>query len=189
MARPKQSEQQISSQDRIEDAFLKLLAELPYENITIKALAKEAGVNHNLIYYYYDNIDDIAQTVFDRSLQLGLPQLLLGTLVAGEVQLLPEIAEQFAHQMQKTRLYAGSNSSFLVSMFKKGLKDTWLSQIGKAEAELSELDKIKLEFIFSGLTSIIGFSSLSENPQLIPQILREPIGHAMVQTMLDIAEE
>ena len=48
MARPKRSE--ADAYERIQTAFWDLLAEKPFEKITIEDLSKKAAVNHNLIY-------------------------------------------------------------------------------------------------------------------------------------------
>ena len=65
MSRPKSNSSEPSAKMRIEEAFWKLLEEMPYNDISIKQLTKQANVNHKTIYYYYKNIDDIAKQLFE----------------------------------------------------------------------------------------------------------------------------
>lgn len=73
MARPKRSE--ADAYDRIQTAFWDLLAEKPFEKITIAALSKKAAVNHNLIYYYFENLYDMAEKLFKANQAEGQVQM------------------------------------------------------------------------------------------------------------------
>ena len=68
MSRPKSNSSELSAKMRIEEAFWKLLEEMPYEDISIKRLSSQANVNHKMIYYYYNNIDDMAKYLFEENI-------------------------------------------------------------------------------------------------------------------------
>ena len=68
MSRPKSNAPGPTAKMRIEDAFWALLEEMPYEDISIKRLSSQANVNHKTIYYYYNNIDDIAKELFEKNI-------------------------------------------------------------------------------------------------------------------------
>ena len=54
MARPRQNETMSSGTPKIENAYWNMLSEDEYAHITIRSLAKNVNVNHNLIYYYFN---------------------------------------------------------------------------------------------------------------------------------------
>ena len=64
MARPKHSENEPTAYQRISEAYWAELAEKDYSKITVTSLARRAGVNHNLLYYYFENIDEMAIRFF-----------------------------------------------------------------------------------------------------------------------------
>lgn len=70
MARPKRHSSDLPAYTRIENAFWQLLEEMPFDKITVSALSRRAEVNHNMIYYYFDNIQDMAQKLFDAIITL-----------------------------------------------------------------------------------------------------------------------
>src|SRR5699024_9377466 len=50
---------------RLEAAFFDLLSATPYQDVTISALVREAGVNRNSFYYHYTDLDDLARSATD----------------------------------------------------------------------------------------------------------------------------
>ncbi len=56
MPRPKQTEEQITAmRERILDAALELLSKQGPEALSIRAIAKQVGVSHMVLYTYFDN--------------------------------------------------------------------------------------------------------------------------------------
>lgn len=189
MARTKRSQQDVSTRERIEEAFWHLLQETPYSQITIKALAWKAGVNHNMIYYYYQNMEDVARQAFDKILQRELPQILLSAVSTNSFSLSAIKGTNFFEQLEKAQLFAGSESPLLVSMFKDGIQGIWLEKIGKTDADLSELDRVELDFIFSGLTAVIGHIQPQSTIELFPKVIQDAIGKGTLETLIRIANE
>lgn len=68
MARPKANQPGPSAQEKLAAAFWDMLEESSYASLTVSGLAKRAGVNHNTLYYYYDNIEDMANKLFKEDL-------------------------------------------------------------------------------------------------------------------------
>ncbi len=184
MARPKKILGELSAPERIENAFWKLLSQYAYNEITIKLLAAEAGVNHNLIYYYYTNIDDIARSAFEHTLLSNLPQLLQMLLSdTKNLEMLFESEKALPTNFQHVRLLASSDSSFLVNLLKNGLKDAWLTQAGKSMEQLSELDTLELEFIFSAIVSVMRIVPEERSHALILQFMNDNLGQSVLATL------
>lgn len=64
----KEQEREIR-REMILSAALKLFAEKDYKNVTVREIAKEAGMSPGTIYRYYQNIDDLFMDVFVASVK------------------------------------------------------------------------------------------------------------------------
>lgn len=155
MARPRQSENAITARERVEEAFWSLLASNNYSKISIKMLAAEAKVNHNSIYYHYENIDEIAKSAFNNVIIQDLkPIMAVDIKELWQVFLIAQ--SDYQSRFEKIRLFASSGSDYLQSLLKNGLIDAWLSQTGKCLNDLSLKDRLELDFIFSGIMAMLG---------------------------------
>ena len=47
------------TKESIKKAFKELVCELPYEKVTVKAIADRAGINRNTFYLHYNCVDDV----------------------------------------------------------------------------------------------------------------------------------
>ena len=106
MARPKQTEEQIAAmRERILDAALVLLSEQGPEALSIRAIAKQVGVSHMVLYTYFENRAALIMALIKR--QLGRMQArhaeILHRAEMGDVcQVLHESLAFYA-QMAQTR--------------------------------------------------------------------------------------
>ena len=55
-----------SAEDALLDAAERLLVEIGYAGITTRSLAKEAGVNHGLVHYYFGSMENVLVRVLER---------------------------------------------------------------------------------------------------------------------------
>lgn len=60
-----------------------MLANNLYSKITISALAYQAQVNHNTIYYYFKNIDDMAIKLFNQNMSTNLLEIMVSSFASG----------------------------------------------------------------------------------------------------------
>lgn len=182
MARPKYTENSIPAKERIENAFWTLLAQNDYEKISIKMLSSEAKVNHNSLYYYYENIDDIAKSAFHHTIIHDLGHLFQSSsnmnidALTTFIQSQPEIAIRY----QRITLFASTKSIFLQQLLKEGLLNTWLAQSNKTKDELSSLDLLELDFIFSAIVNLLGHKN---NPEDLKQFVQGTLGQSILITM------
>ena len=188
MARPKQDPNTESALERIENAFWEMLAEGPYTDMTIAKLAKRAGVNHNTIYYHFDNIDDMAIRLFEKNITHEIPE----TLLSSPSENLDNLdflftSIDFLKRSKNIRLFARSNSSFLTNHLKQTVFQVWLDVAGITENDLSIENKLELEFIFNGLISIMGSPAIDENPDLIPAMLHRKFFQNVIDTLSQLS--
>lgn len=51
------------TKDAIREAFKSLVMELPFEKITVKAIAERARINRNTFYLHYETVDDLLREI------------------------------------------------------------------------------------------------------------------------------
>lgn len=190
MARPKYNKNETPAKDRLDNAFWSLLKENKYQNITIKALASEAKINHNTFYYYYESIDDMAQKVFNDNLANDLTEQLLDRLSSYNVcDVISINFEMFTEKGAKSRLYARGESAYLLNIFKDSICNAWLTGIHVSKVNLSYSEQIDLEFIFCGLVSILGKSFQANKVTEIISIFERDLGQGIISTLNHLKEK
>lgn len=157
MARPRASATGPDAQSRIEAAFWHLMAEKPYEEITVAALCDTAHVNHNTIYYHYGSIDEMALSFLDR--MLALPQLKNAAL---HIKNNREAIQAFLAspaikpRWEKACLFAGCGSPYLINHFKHRMIQFWLQLAGVDSTQLAGQERACINYLFGGMTAILG---------------------------------
>ena len=123
MARPKANTNERTALERIEDTFWQLLSEKNYEKITISELSKKAKVNHNLIYYYFDNIDDMAIQFFEKNMSQDVSQRITGVLMGTEAEDITVFNDmEIIKRVKRTRLFMRKDSAFLNGIAKSRIQ-------------------------------------------------------------------
>ncbi|MGI6536681.1 MAG: TetR/AcrR family transcriptional regulator [Eggerthellaceae bacterium] len=56
----------LQSMKRIEDALVKLMQETPYENVSVTAICKEAGISRPTFYKNFNDKDEVISSIFKR---------------------------------------------------------------------------------------------------------------------------
>lgn len=184
MARPKRNETALSAIEKIENAYWKMLYEGDYAHITIRSLAKNADINHNMIYYYYDNIDDLAMKAFENVLSEESFAKVL-SMFASHTSPLLVITEDSSliEKFFKVKLYIRGDSAFLTSIFRSAIKSAWLKQLCLTDCELDSSDKTDLDFIIAGLISVMSNISTPSEISTATTILNRDIGKAILSTL------
>ena len=189
MARPRADEPGFPAKTRIEEAFWSLLNKMPYSEISIKKLASEANVNHKSIYYYYDNIDAMARQLFEENISENFstnnPML---SMLNGHPEEFTD-SQINTEGAKRVLLYCRSDSAFLNAIFKECIRKNWLASIGLSEDNLTEDEDTDLEFIFSGMVSLLGKDFSSYNIKKAIRIFDRDLGKAVKSTFLRLASK
>lgn len=158
MARPRRDSGIRPARERIADAFWDLLAQMPYRDITMKAVATRAGVNHNTFYYHFANLEALTEQMIDENFMADMPVRMLGAAakpsdILDEVVKSPEAYRRF----ERMCLLVGPHSTQkLVERLKCQTRDFWLETFGIDPACLSLADEVTLEFVIGGILSLLG---------------------------------
>jgi AcrR family transcriptional regulator len=190
MARPRRNTGEKSAYERIRDAYWKLLSEMPYSRITIEALSREAGVNHNSIYYHFDNIEDMAVRLFEENLEGDVAKTLI-TAFLNESASLPAIAsdKDLLARIQRTRLYMKSENPLLSRLVKKRLKREWFDSIGISEECLSWENRADIEFIFSGIIDVVGSDLFEADPVSVMTMNQRTLGKGAISALKELSRD
>ena len=183
MARPRRINGEPTAYERIREAFWQELAEKDYAKITVTSLAKRAGVNHNLLYYYFDNIDEMAVRFFSENIEGDFSaQFLIRALLSGE-DVSAFVDESARKRMLRVRLYARGDSAYLTGIFQNAVLTTWLDGSDLTWKDLSFEEQFDLRFVIGGLTTILGLTEFSDTPDKLLGFTEREIGRAARTTL------
>lgn len=187
----KTNKKNTNAKNKIIDAFWKLLEIHDYSEITIKALSIEAKVNHNTIYYHFENIDEVALTAFNHTIIDDLPELFLSIMTTDNKIKVEEILknEDLFNRFKKIRLFARGDSAFLYKIVKDTIMEKWLNAINVKKSDLDDVDLTDLEFIFNGITTLIANPIVLDKTEILSTIVHRPLGQGMLATIANIKEK
>ena len=188
MARPKK-EDSGQATIRIENAFWSMLAEMPYNRITVHGLSRRAGVNHNTFYYHFENIEDLAQKALEHNMIPEVPSLILNGLQYGSFDELVFLMSQGKEvNFQRACLAIQGNSPFLQSLVKDKFRSLWLTQLGIHEEDLTLEEQVELSFILNGLVATIGTYFNKVSIRTMARVFERPLYQAAVASLVSLKE-
>lgn len=192
MARPKKSDKAKMATFKIENAFWKLLETESYSDITVLRICQESGINRNSFYYHYKDINDLAYTAFKSNASSDASEALLSALFSqawgnGE-RSMSSIDPSILHHAKKIMLCASSDSLFLNQLVRDLLKQSWFDALGIDEKLLNIIDELQIDFIFSGMSAVLGRAEISSSPFLMAELSRTEIGQSAFAVMKTISD-
>ncbi len=191
MARPKKADRDAMATVKIEDAFWKLLGEMNYSDITVLRISQESGTNRNSFYYHYKDIDDLARSAFINNIDEKVSQTLFSALLSGlsnKNSPDPVIGSELLPHSKRIMLCARSDSLFLNRLVKDLLIQVWFDALEIDGSGLSSAEQLQIDFIFSGLVSVLGSREVEDAPLIMSDLSQTEIGKASIATMKRISE-
>lgn len=179
MPRPKKSEQ--PALEKIEKCFWELMETEDYPNISITKLAVKSGINRNTLYYYFEDLDDLARFIFQKTVNQETVQHFLMSFptIPSEKPLDPWI---FDHA-KKIHFLARSKSSFARQLVEDQLVQSWFRTFNIDQTALDPSDLNILHFIASGITSMLAREELITHPENFQPFPQSILGKAVLETM------
>lgn len=190
MARPKRIDGEKTAFERLEDAFWEMLAEMPYPKITGKEICIRAQVSHNSFYYYFDNVDDMAQKLFDRLVAPVPPAIMLSALNA-DVSII-ESAEKIPDKeksLSRMVLFANSGSPELTNLAKHAVIKAWLQALDIDEKDLSSEDQLDITFIFGGVFALLSSDMILPVPEVLSAFSEREVGQGVLKKIKKLAQK
>lgn len=175
---------------RIEDSFWKLLEEMSYSDITVLRISQESGTNRNSFYYHYKDIDDLARSAFINNIDDKISQALFTALLPGignKKSSAPGLRAELLIHSKRIMLCARSDSLFLNRLVKDLLIKVWFDALGIDGSGLSPVEQLQVDFIFSGLVSVLGSREVERTPLIMTDLSMTEIGNAAISALKSIA--
>jgi AcrR family transcriptional regulator len=189
MPRPRKDAPGGSAKERLENAFWNLLAEGSFSDMTIKTISRRAGVNHNTFYYHYDNLNDMAQKLFDKNMMQGTPAIIAKALHSEHpTEDMLKLTDEEVARMRKVQLFARSDSPVFSRILRTSIRNVWLEMSGIDESDLSEDERMDVEFAVGGEIALLQ-QDHSINSDRLLRFAKRPLGRGVFTMVHDIEEQ
>lgn len=185
MARPRRDAPGPSARDRLIGAFWEMLARMPFDDITIGAISREANVSQNTLYYHFDGLLDIAKAAVEAELSEEIAHKMLGSATEdGQTLLVSNPRDSL--RLSRIGLVASSESARLTSMLIGMLKAAWCGLSNRTPGSLTKEESMDLDFIYGGLVSILADPTIREDMRNLADFLARPLGKGITAAMTDL---
>jgi len=185
MARPKRDSDIPSAKERLDASFWEMLAEMPFEKITIGSISARAGVNHNTFYYHYASLTDMAEEMIDATLILELPSRIISMLSSGPItftDVLP-FDDDLQLRFKRLCLLVGSHSSaWIQDAIKERVFHAWADALGMGPDDFSREERILLTFAIGGLFSVLSEYGPTDDGASLRVIADSGLGNNVLAT-------
>ena len=157
MARPKASQEGPTARERIKHAFWDLLAEKPFEQITVNDVAQAAQVNRNTFYYHFENMEALAREIIEAMIPTKFVGVLIEGITAGHIdtQLISD-AGVTQEQYDRVRLAVNNESGWLFSLVREAVLDMWFERLGLGPDTFTTRDWCRINFVWNGMLGLLG---------------------------------
>ena len=178
MARPQKNSESIEI--RIEAEFLELLRKHSFGSLSVSQIVANAGCNRTTFYYYYDNIEDLAEKTIKKSLPEDIPKIAM-TYMSGGAEHIVLSSEILLLVERLSLLIRQDGSTHIRQLIEKSFVRLWADKFVLSSDALNDDALYALEFLASGITGIIaryGYpinrDALSRSMDVINALYTEP---------------
>lgn len=190
MARPRKDQRGPDARTRIVDAFWGMLAEGPYADITVRALASRARVNHNTIYRHFDSIDDVAKEAILEVYSAETARRMFELFASPDSVDVGSLSEWgLDESFDKVLLAVRSGSPTLMALVTEGVKTSWMRITGTSWGELSDEARLELSFILGGVTATLRTFSSADDVMKVKALVTSRTGAAARKTLVGLGSE
>lgn len=187
MARPKADPDVSPAKERIRTSFWNILEAESYDQVTIKSLCKEAEINHKTIYYYFENVDSMAERFFSEDVEDSGMDRFLYLLLNTSPMPAEEERKLLETPSGRIWLYARGDSPYLMSIIKQHMEDFWLFSVGLMREMLDDSSLFRLDTVFLTVASLLGRAMERKDPHLAVELMESEFGAGIKNTLASIA--
>lgn len=193
MGRPRYERGAVDARGKLAGAFWELLAERPFDEVSVLDVVRRAGVNKNTFYYHFANIDEMAADIVGESLDTGAFARMVESIDAFRPDGVGRDDARLNQTFERLGLIAGNHSSpMLRDLLKEAISRAWCDRYGINLNAATPEDQVSFEFILGGVLAVIGMRPSSTSGVTFRKILsfglREealPRLHAIAQRTQD----
>lgn len=187
MARPRKDQPGPGARERIINAFWGMLAEGPYDRVTVRALASKAQVNHNTIYRHFESVEHVAKAAIAEVYSIEVAYQMLALFAHPELVDAEKLAERgLDERVDKVVLAMNSGSPVLVATIQEKIKGCWMQIAGTSWEDLPHETKLELSFILGGITSMLRTLRSADDILAMRSLVTSRVGTAARQTLAEL---
>lgn len=183
MGRPRYAAGETPAREKLIGAYWELLEEDSFENVTVRAIARRAGVNHNTFYRHFGSLEELARAAFEDVVLPQIPLALLNLSIEA-----PMLDDTQLEGLRRARIYARSGSGLLLEILRSALEGAWLRAAQVCREELTSEQRIDCGIIFGGISCILGSDDFEAESGSFAKVLSRPLGQGMLRTLADIRQ-
>jgi AcrR family transcriptional regulator len=190
MSRPKYRQGDKTARDRLNEAFWKCIEEMPYNKMTVLAVCERAGLNKNSFYYHYEDMDDMARSIVNETLERDFPAIMLSQINEGLRDGLENLMakESTGKKFDHICLLAGKNSSpELQAMLKTMISSVWCDYLSIDPDSLSQENRIIFEFCLGGIFSLLAYRSNTNSNITIGDMIPTDFGKSILTAIMKLS--
>lgn len=190
MARPRKDHEGPAARARIVGAFWGLLAEVPYERITVRSLASRAQVNHNTIYRHFESMEHLARSAVAEAYPPEAAGRMLAILSQPEGLDAPLLDDaNLEGSVGKAVLAVRSGSPVLEEAVRDAFRACWMQVAGTSWEDLSHDAQLELTFVLGGIMSLLGTFRGTHDLLAVRGFLASRVGVAARETLAGLARD
>ena len=187
MARPKRDTETPDAKARLEDAFWELMEDPGYNEMSIAMLAKRAGINHNTIYYHYPGgIEELALHLLEQNIPPELPGFMMHGGSDAPESLYESITPDDMLRWKRFYLFLMTHSDPLSYRARDMMFDSLCQYHNLDRDRITPQQILSLRFIFRGYAVLLQSIVDRNDPAVITEFTRSPLGKAVRQTIADL---
>lgn len=192
MARPNYKPGEQTADERILEAFWALLAEKPYDRISVGDVASRAEVSRNTFYYHFKGLEDLASVAVAQLSPVPLFRELLmeGRCTKDAFDKLYENPESHA-AIARLELLLGDNSTIRLHRLTRSVTLSELLRVCEIDdVTLTDGELASLSFAVGGILSVIGDSVVKERSMspMLTALGNSEVAGAALSTLVDTIE-
>jgi AcrR family transcriptional regulator len=170
MARPLKSQEGMPAKEKIEDAFWALLETKALDQMTVSELVRKVGCNRATFYYYFEDLNSLAEYVIEKTLPREIPVLAQTCFSeAGKRLVLSEESKQSINRL--SLLIAKDGSARLATKTRNSLKDMWRAIFELGTDDPDETFGHIIDFVAGGIVGVLGQRTIENDPGSLTRCL------------------
>lgn len=183
MSRPKYAKGQQTAREKIIATFWMMIESMPYEQVSVRGLVRESGVNKNTFYYHFDDVADLARQATEEALDPAFLEEMVRQMQTGS-PIHGIDSSRLSRQFGKVRAIASAKGTpELQDMLKAAIAAKWEDALGFDVAGLDEKGRIALEFALGGILAVLAYPGSGDNAIVSEAVFRSGIPQAVAAAL------
>lgn len=172
----------MNGEEKLRDAFWRLLEQRSYASMNVRDIVRVAAVNKNTFYYHYANLEELAADAIASMLPYEFYMLVVRSLLTGRAQESMKFdsapdAAQIMHKLGYLQLLAGPHGTAeLRALAKRTFIEAWCGVTGMQPERFGDESMLAIDFVFGGIMGMLMHCAVNE---------RTAGGGVTVETVMD----